>query len=189
MCEYLPIRHTPQIAGYRWRDEMQFQILTVERLKGALRYEPETGNFIWRKTHSSKAPAGSIAGTIRKAGYRIICVDQVEYTAARLAWFYTHGEWPQQGMVVDHINCNRSDNRIANLRLADRSQNLANSMPRKNKPTAKGVHYHKKGKLWTAQISVYKRSMYLGSFKSQSAAAAAYSEAAQKFYGQFARVK
>jgi HNH endonuclease len=87
--------------------------LTAERLRERLHYDAETGVFT-RRVGSSNARAGDVAGSVHSTGYVRISIDGGKYTAHCLAWFYVHGVWPSD--QIDHINRNRSDNRIANLR-------------------------------------------------------------------------
>jgi hypothetical protein len=93
-----------------------------------------------------------------------------------------------EGLFTDHINHNTFDNRRANLRPATQTQNNRNrrkfNLPTKSK--YKGVYWKQPIKKWVAQISVDKKIIHLGCFKKQKAAAKAYDEAAQKYYGRFA---
>jgi hypothetical protein len=101
-------------------------MLTAERLRELLDYDPETGRFIWRKDHptAKHIKAGSVAGTKNGRGYWVIGVAGAKYVAHRLAWLYVTGEWPAH--LVDHENGDRLDNRFANLREATDSQNNFN---------------------------------------------------------------
>ena len=100
-------------------------MLTAERARELLHYDPETGVFTWRVRVSSRKLAGSVAGgffaTVR---YRRITVDRKTYREHRLAWLYSYGRFPEQDL--DHIDCDPSNNRLANLREADKSQNQWN---------------------------------------------------------------
>lgn len=88
---------------------------------------------------------------------------------------------------VDHKNHNGLDNRRSNLRLADSSQNHANSRPRANATSVyKGVYFSKQRGYWCAQITVNNRGIYLGSFNSEMDAAKAYDRAAREHFGEFA---
>lgn len=163
-------------------------MLTPERLKQLIDYDPQTGTFTWKVNRRKKAMAGTIGGTHTYAGYRQIRLDGVLYRAHRLAWFYFHGEWPTSQM--DHINGRRDDNRIANLRLATHSQNCANrGRQRHNKSGFKGVTWDSQAKKWRSVISARGKSFALGLHSTPEAAHAAYVDAAQKYHGEFARTE
>ena len=86
----------------------------------ALRYDPGTGHFHYV---TPRKLAGKRAGTINHKGYVIIGHARRKYMAHRLAWYFVHGEQPE---IIDHINHNPSDNRIANLRNVTNAENLLN---------------------------------------------------------------
>lgn len=86
--------------------------LSVDRVRELLSYDPETGEFRWKVSITNRK-AGSVAGRDIGNGYRYIRIDNVDYTAARLAWFYVHGVWPKGRMVS--LNGDTMDVRIANL--------------------------------------------------------------------------
>ncbi|EOC1198696.1 HNH endonuclease [Cronobacter sakazakii] len=93
--------------------------LELAKLREALYYNPETGNF------SSRNHAGiRIRCLIANNGYIFVSWRGKKYAAHRLAWFYYHGKWPKED--IDHINGNPSDNSIRNLREATRAQNSHN---------------------------------------------------------------
>jgi hypothetical protein len=138
-----------------------------------LRYDPETGD-IWRKV-------GHLNQTF---GYRQLKVGGRPYQEHRVAWFLHYGVWPE-GMV-DHINGDKSDNRIENLRLADARSNARNSRKRKNnKSGKKGVLAAENGR-WHAQIRADGQPLYLGTFDTKEEAHRAYCDAAKKHFGEFA---
>jgi hypothetical protein len=157
-------------------------MLTSERLRELLDYDPTTGTFVWKVGRRGHA-AGRVAGRIiARNGYHEIKIDQQYYRGHRLAWLYVYGEWPQG---LDHVNRVRTDNRIDNLRLATQSQNNANrAMPRHNTSGYKGVSY--KARKWEASIAVRGRTIYLGRFGSALEASAVYQEAAAAYFGDFA---
>lgn len=160
-------------------------MLTVDRLRELLDYDPETGVFVWR-VDKGRSKKGKAAGYIDRRGYRKITIDGAVYAAHRLAWFYVHGEWPGE---LDHINLNKVDNRIDNLREATRTQNYANRPAlRISASGVKGVSWHKKTGKWVAQISASHRKYHLGLFETKGEAAKAYEEAARRHFGEFARV-
>jgi len=91
--------------------------------------------------------------------------------------------------IVDHINGNRLDNRLINLRLCDYSQNQYNKgLTKANKSGYKGVYWHKTKKKWATNISANKKQYYLGCFDTPEAAYAAYCEKAKELHGEFARL-
>jgi hypothetical protein len=159
--------------------------LTHADLLGRLHYDPDTGVFTWR-VYTGAARPGNVAGMVGPIGYRYIGIARRLYPAHRLAWFYVHGEWPPQD--IDHINMERADNRLANLRLATRSQNMANGKARVgNRSGFKGVFFHKQAGKWTARLTVNGRCRSLGFHATPEAAHAAYVSAAKQAFGDFAR--
>lgn len=160
---------------------------TAERVRSLLNYDPATGQFTWNVSNSNRAPVGSIAGGVRGDGYWRIRVDGHLYAAHRLAWLYVHGSWPNED--IDHIDGDRLNNRISNLREATRSQNLANMRPSsKSKSGLKGAAWNARKQRWMARIKVEGCEHFLGYFKTPEEAHAAYAEAAIRLRGTFARV-
>jgi hypothetical protein len=135
--------------------------LTPERARELLDYNPETGSFTWRVKVNKRWPAGMLAGRINKNGYRYIKLGKM-LLAHRLAWFFIHGNWPTAS--IDHINGERDDNRISNLRVvstATNNQNLRSAKPNSLSGLLGASKNHGK---WTASIKVGGRYHYLGSF-------------------------
>ena len=161
-------------------------VLTVDRLRELLDYDPAIGVFRWRTRHSRQRTPGQIAGGVNQKGYARISIDGMYHQSHRLAWLHFYGEWP--ALIIDHINRNKTDNRIANLRLATISQNAANSLGRKGKdPTQpKGITFVPKNKKWQAQIYKDGRRFYLGLYSSPEEAHDAYAGAAVDLFAQFA---
>lgn len=107
----------------------------------------------------------------------------------REVWQLHYGEIPS-GLDLDHQDCNKLNNRIANLRLATRTENLRNVGIRSNNTSGvKGVGWDKSRDLWRARIKVNKKDINLGHFLSREDAAIAYAEAALLYYGEFARLR
>ena len=157
----------------------------------------KTGEFRWKerprehfetqrvwKIWNGRHP-GAVAGRVNN-GYREIGIKNIRYLAHRLAWLYVHGEWPQH--QIDHIDGDKLNNLIANLRLATNSQNGANrGAPADNTSGYKGVSRAKQR--WRAVISVKGRYRHLGTFGTAEEAYAAYCKAARELHGEFARVE
>ena len=99
---------------------------------------------------------------------------------------YVYGHWPEK--EIDHINCVKDDNRIANLRIATRGDNCHNSSkPRNNTSGFKGVDYHKHTKKWRARITVNDGQISLGYYHTPEEAHQAYCRKAKELFGEFAR--
>lgn len=161
-------------------------MLTQAELQDVLRYEPSTGIFIWKRCiHPSKI--GIQAGGLHKYhGYRIIGVDGEHYPAHRLAWLYAYGAWPPD--EIDHINGDRDDNRLSNLRLATSTENARNSkLSRRNTSGHKGVRWAEKRSKWEASIRVDRKLLFLGRHDKLEDALAAYAKAADKHFGEYVR--
>ena len=110
----------------------------------------------------------------------------MNHWAHRVAWMIHNGDIPD-GMVIDHINGIRGDNRISNLRLATRSQNAVNSgMRSSNTSGQKGVYMNKQVGKWVAEIKVDGRRKRIGTFSDIDEAAVAYQMAAEHHFGDFA---
>lgn len=156
--------------------------ITHSDLVQILDYDLETGEFTWKKQIGRGKP-GVRAGADAHNGYRHICIKRRPYLAHRLAWFYVHGEWPHG--EIDHINCQKSDNRISNLRLAARWQNMCNKKQVRAACGVRGVYWHRKSGKWSAQIRVNSRRIHLGLFDDLNAAGDAYRAAAAQHFGEF----
>lgn len=111
-----------------------------------------------------------------------VTIDRKQYSLHRLAWFYANGEWPPA--EVDHINGNRSDNRLVNLRLASRSINMQNRRTARSDNVSGiiGAHYHARSGRWTSKIQVCGQTHYLGCFATPGEASAAYVTAKRKLH-------
>lgn len=152
--------------------------ITLEALKEVLRYEPETGNFIWLVS-GARNLAGSVAGCVC-GRYITIGVLGIKTRAHRLAWFWNYGKWPVHG--VDHINGNRFDNRIENLR--DVPQRINNQNWRKaRRDSVCGLAGVKMGEhAWIASINSNGKKIHLGSFQTKEDAHAAYVKAKRIYH-------
>lgn len=157
-------------------------VLNANRLIDLLNYEAATGVFRWRVTNR-RARAGVEAGTIHWKGYRDIIVDGNHFLAHRLVWMYIYGHWPID--QIDHINGNRLDNRLVNLREATNTQNQQNQRrPRSdNKSGFLGVSPSGNNRSpWRAQIAHHGRKIYLGEFTTKEDAHTAYLTAKQHLH-------
>lgn len=158
----------------------------VARLHSYLRFDPESGRFFWRKKPSKRIPIGAPAGFPTGTGQIRIELAGVRYWAHHLTWLFTYGEWPNG--ILDHINGNPDDNRIDNLRPADSSKNMQNSkLFCTNSSGFKGVSFCRQTQKWRASITKDTRKHCLGRFSTPDLAHAAYRQAAERMFGEFAR--
>jgi hypothetical protein len=178
--------HAPERRKRGEANELPSQAYLKERLD----YDPETGVFVWKpimvRKHQDKMwntrYAGKVAGKRDPRGYVRIGINQINYWAHRLAWAYTHGSLPTNA-EIDHINRNKSDNRLANLRISNTWQNGRNkSLPSNNSSGICGVYWTLSEKKWVAGIRVNNRHIALGRFERKEDAAEA-RKAAERRYG------
>jgi hypothetical protein len=98
--------------------------LTIEKLKEYFNYDAETGLFTRIKKTNNKVKLGQVAGANSNQRYIEIKIEYIKYQSHRLAWLYMTGEMPKE--LIDHINCNKHDNRWCNLREATPLENSQN---------------------------------------------------------------
>ena len=140
---------------------MNSKLLTYDRLREVLNYNPDTGLFTWIAKASSHITIGATAGRITSEGYLIINIDRLPYVAHRLVWLYTHKVWPTNSL--DHINRIRDDNRLANLREATKAENAQNrKLNPINTSGVKGVHWAADRRRWKASIMLNGKLIHLG---------------------------
>jgi hypothetical protein len=150
--------------------------ISVEELRKRLHYNPDTGEF----RRCGKDRWGMIhppTGSVNTNGYAYIGVNYQRYPMHRLAWFMTHGVWPTG--QVDHMDGDRLNNHIANLREVSHSANQHNVAKRKRPTSSRflGVYRCKRSGRWRAQIGLNGKQQYLGTFTSEELAYAAYLKA------------
>jgi hypothetical protein len=180
----------PLLVGSAYQQGIQTMI-TPDRLRELIHYDPETGIFMWRKRANdfggwNKKFAHTQAGRAmkRRIPYRQIRVDNKQYYAHRLAFLYMTGEWPIE--YVDHIDGDGLNNRWNNLRAATNQQNQFNSgKSATNTSGYKGVCWDKNTKKWQAQIRINKKSKYLGQYATPEEASAAYQCVSRLYHGEF----
>jgi len=144
----------------------------------SLSYDQETGIFTWN-IPTSKTAVGDQAGYLRKDGYRYIQINGKQCLAHRLAWFYVYKEWPPED--IDHINRNRADNRLENLRSSNRQLNAKNRSTYKNNTTGEAGVYYMTGKYkWRAIITIDGKAVSLGCFPCKYSATQARKRAEEK---------
>lgn len=163
-------------------------MLTQANIKEILHYCHETGVFTWIRKSKLKhnASIGNVAGYRHHTGYRLIGINNKQYSSHRLAWLYMTGEWPV--VFIDHINGIKDDNSFLNLRLANRVENSRNrGAQASNTSGYKGVTWNKAAQKWQAQIGIggSKKLKYLGLFDNPKIAHKKYCKAALVLHGEF----
>lgn len=158
---------------------MAESIITAERLRALFKYDPEAGVFT-RLTTCFRSKAGDHVGSVNQLGYLATRIDGRHYKVHRLAWLYVHGSMPTG--VIDHINGDKLDNRIANLRDCTSGQNLQNQRRAQGSNGLLGAHWHKATGTWQSQIKVNKKQKHLGYFDTPEDAHAAYIDAKRRLH-------
>ena len=143
--------------------EMTKESLSHQDLLNLLFYNQDSGLFYWKESRK-RVKCGDVAGGIKKNGYVYLMVNGRSYRAHRLAWFYIYGVFPVD--QIDHINRNRQDNRIENLRLADSFVNARNKGVSKNNSSGfRGICWDSKNLKWKVKITVSGQDIAVGRFK------------------------
>lgn len=156
-------------------------MINAAYLRSALFYDQNTGDFHWKEDRKNQMKRGFPAGGIQENGYIYIKITRAGisklFKAHRLAWLYVYGVWPNGSL--DHIDRNRANNRISNLRESNGIENSRNSSKRINCTSRFiGVCWHNPSRKWRAYIRVNQKMKSLGYFKTEIEAALAYNRAA-----------
>jgi hypothetical protein len=172
---------------------------SYELLHSRLYYNSETGDLIWKDRDVSsckreqdarcwnKKYSGTIAG-VDNHGYLRLQIDGIKYFNHRIVWKMVTGKDPE--FEIDHINLDRKDNRFANLRDTDSSQNARNKQTScRNTSGFKGVDFKKNCGKWRASIRVNGVQTCLGIFDTAEEASQAYINAVEPYHGEFGRIK
>lgn len=146
----------------------------MDKVQALQSFSYSDGKLFWKYSPSRSAKKGNEAGYNHKDGYRCIQLDGKSYMAHRIVYLMHYGEIPK-GMQIDHINHNRSDNRIENLRIVDNKENQY------NKKAAKGCRLRKCGR-WEARITVDGKQIALGYYSTEEEASSAYKKAKKELH-------
>lgn len=140
------------------------------RLRQLVCYLPRSGMFFRRDAYQGRC---RVVGICTDGDYATLTLDGATYLAHRLAWLYVHESWPDG--VVDHINGNRTDNRISNLRVVTAWQNGLNNSARRRDGGLVGTYWISDTK-WEARSQVDKNKVFLGFYFTEELAHRAYME-------------
>lgn len=159
-----------------------------ETLVSILSYDPEEDIWTWlprpNNTAWTNKLAGKKAGSVYGNGYLYLTIFKRDYLAHRLVWLWHYGEMPKG--ALDHIDRNRLNNKINNLRIATKSENARNSVYRSNTSGIKGVYFDKSRNKWASIIRLDYKNHYVGRFNTLEEAADAAKEARARLHGDFA---
>ena len=148
-------------------------MLSQDLLKELFDYKG--GNLIWKVSIGKRAKVGNIVGSINNCGYIVTTINKKSYLVHRLIYAWHYGIF-NSSMQIDHINRDRSDNRIENLRVVTNQQNKF------NKTNTKGYTYNKKNKKFQARITINGKEKNLGYFNNEDEAHTAYLNAKEKVH-------
>lgn len=167
---------------------MDFQSsISIEILRQLLVYQPETGKLFWLYRPLSTFPttracniwnarfAGKEAFTALSEGYKVGRIHKKMYKAHRVIWALYYGNWPND--YIDHIDHNRDNNRIENLRITSHSENCKNRSKVFSSGNVTGIYFLPKLNSWRARIRHNGKTIHLGYFKNKCDAAHAYENA------------
>lgn len=155
--------------------------MNIAEIKESLSYCADTGIAKWMVKRTGKAKEGSSAGYLRRDGYLEVKINNVSFLLHRVIWALHYGVWHKG--EIDHIDGNKTNNRIANLRAATKSENQRNAGLRfDNKSGCPGVCWYKQTGKWVANITLGNKRKHLGFFDKLEDAIAARKQA-DKDYG------
>lgn len=155
--------------------------LSLTVLRALLHYEPKTGHFTWL-TSEGGVTIGSVAGNVNSNGYWVVGINSTKYRQHRLAWFYHYGCWPVG--TVDHLDCNRANNRIDNLRDVSQAVNIQNqrTATKASQSGVLGVYWSERRQGFIASLHIDRKQKRRGPYKTIERATAAYIELKRKYH-------
>lgn len=156
-----------------------------EELKNLFDYHPD-GYLIWKVSTAPQIKVGQIVGTTnKKTLYRRTTINYTFYLVHRLIYCWHYGEIPND-YLIDHIDGDKSNNRIENLRIATKSQNQQNRKAYKNnKLGIKGVSWNHNHKKYHVHITINNKIISLGSHSTLEEAIQARKEGEKKYHPEF----
>lgn len=138
--------------------------MNQEEVRRLFDYNADTGELVNKVTRGGNAPAGSRVGCDKGNGYLMVGVNKKFYLVHRLIWLWVHGYFPENN--IDHINRDRSDNRLVNLREVSQSCNARNSTTKSNNTSGvNGISWDRRRGKWRPVITVNRKDHHLGYFQ------------------------
>lgn len=175
-----------------------------DRLWDTFNYDPESGVLVWKNRprrmfkntqawlSANTRLAGKQVKSLHNSGYLTVRFEYKALLVHRVIWCMVHGDFPQDGFELDHINGDRTDNRFINLRLVDRTANCQNMGLRSDNASGHvGVYWHRRASKWCAIIKADKKRYHLGLYSELEFAVAARKKAEVKhgFHPNHGRTK
>jgi hypothetical protein len=148
-------------------------------------FDYKDGQLYWKKGSRNGIKPGTKAGVYHSSGYLVIRIFGKRYRTHRLIFMMHHGQYP---VCVDHIDGNKLNNHIENLRGCDHNQNMHNrKISSNNKSGIKGIIWHKSAKKWWPQLMINSKRLNLGMYDDLELAELVIKEARNLYHGDFAR--
>ena len=159
--------------------------LTQEYLHHLFDYKD--GHLYWKNPNSYRTPKGKMAGTLTTTGYYQTKINRNIYLNHRLIYLYHYGNLPK---YIDHIDIDKKNNKIENLRETTPSDNKKNvGVSKSNTSGYKNVYWHKQCKKWGVRLVVNGKPKHIGLFENLELSDLVAQEARDKYHGKFARDK
>lgn len=156
--------------------------LSQSQLQDLFAYDSITGALTYKVSPAKKIKIGDQVNSINGCGFLQVCINKKYYLVDRIIWFHQKGYVPT---TLTHINKNKLDNRISNLKEIKRSTNNVNrSLNSNNSSGHRGISWHKQTNKWRVVISINKKKIYLGGFLDINDAITA-REKAEEFYHSY----
>lgn len=152
---------------------------TAEYVRSVLSYDPETGVLRWLKSGTGRKPS-LVAGHRQASGYWVTGIQNHLYKNHQLALLLSTGRWPEHD--VDHINGDKEDNRLCNLREVDHQSNTQNRLKAHSNNISGILGVHKRKQSFMARILVNGTPHHLGTYKTAEEAHTAYLEAKRRLH-------
>jgi hypothetical protein len=138
--------------------------ITKQYVQELFLYEESSGNLIRKKSVSTNTKAGDVVGIKNSHGYLHFRINRKLFFVHRVVWLFHKGSWPTG--VIDHINRNKLDNRIENLRdTTIQANNINKDLQRNNKTGIRNVSWRDRNKVFCASCRRGGKQNYLGEFK------------------------
>lgn len=145
---------------------------TYEQIRELFDYDPERGCLVRKVKRGQCFNVGDVAGSLFPSGYYYIEIDGKSYSTHRLIWLWHNGYWSEN--QIDHVDQDKLNNRIENLREVSKSCNLRNTgNSRANTSGVKGVQWNKNKGKWDAKITIDGKQRQIGTFSDFVAAVVA----------------